>query len=446
MASISTASAGKHFPVAQAGHLEVLSAAGQGAQPVSGAVQVYRALNSNSAYTRSLVGDSWTPWKKIATTEDINEASGSYMTHVRLAGAGVDLNRCYLGESYYTWDAGETMTAGMNFPPAAPAAGVLYTAVASTVACCRRCCWTRGRRPSPACTRAPGTARAGAWGAWRISGGLSGIAQLPKADAGEVYVDGIGWMAWDAAAPAGYYLKPGQRNVRLEITASGSVPVPAYVRRVYVRAIGGGGGGAYSHQGATENSPSYGTVYIGSGGGAGGGAGEYYEGELAVAPGIPLAITIGAGGGPGSSTADGTAGGQTLIQQGASVLKSLSGGGGGGRASYTFGGVSGAGGGQPGGTGTAWFAGLSGYASPPGNGGGGGFSPFGAGGMADIDRVPQLCRRRRLSAAFPRLGRGRWRRRWFVGRRQWLLRGWRGGSLRHRHPGVLNDTRKHAYP
>ena len=110
---------------------------------------------------------------------------------------------------------------------------------------------------------------------------------------------------------------------------------------MYVRAIGGGGGGAYSHQGATENTPSYGTVYIGSGGGAGGGAGEYYEGELAVAPGIPLAITIGAGGGPGSSTTDGTAGGQTLIQQGASVLKSLSGGGGGGRASYTFGGVSG---------------------------------------------------------------------------------------------------------
>ena len=100
VASISTASAGKHFPVAQAGHLEVLSAAGQGGQPVSGAVQVYRALNSNSVYTRSLVGENWTPWKKIATTEDINEASGSYMTHVRLAGAGVDLNRCYLGESY----------------------------------------------------------------------------------------------------------------------------------------------------------------------------------------------------------------------------------------------------------------------------------------------------------------------------------------------------------
>ena len=44
VASISTASAGKHFPVAQAGHLEVLSAAGQGGQPVSGVVQVYRAL------------------------------------------------------------------------------------------------------------------------------------------------------------------------------------------------------------------------------------------------------------------------------------------------------------------------------------------------------------------------------------------------------------------
>ena len=33
VASISTASAGKHFPVAQAGHLEVLSAAGRAASP-----------------------------------------------------------------------------------------------------------------------------------------------------------------------------------------------------------------------------------------------------------------------------------------------------------------------------------------------------------------------------------------------------------------------------
>ena len=104
----------------------------------------------------------------------------------------------------------------------------------------------------------------------------------------------------------------------------------------------------------------------------GGGAGEYYEGELAVAPGIPLAITIGAGGGPGSSTTDGTAGGQTLIQQGASVLKSLSGGGGGGRASYTFGGVSGRAADSRAAP-ARRFAGLSGYASPPGNGGGGGF-------------------------------------------------------------------------
>ena len=218
---------------------------------MSGVVQVYRALNSNSAYTRSLVGENWTPWKKIATTEDINEASGSYMTHVRLAGAGVDLNRCYLGESYYTWDAGETMTAGLNFRPPRPPPACSTQPWHRPAACCRRCCWTRGRRPGPACTRVPGW-RGRRLGRMANLGRLSGIAQLPKADAGEVYVDGVGWMAWDAAAPAGYYLKPGQRNTRLEITASGSVQVPAYVRRVYVRAIGGGGGGAYSHQGATR--------------------------------------------------------------------------------------------------------------------------------------------------------------------------------------------------
>ena len=185
--------------------------------------------------------------------------------------------------------------------------------------------------------------------------------------------------------------------------------------------------------------------HIGSGGGAGGGAGEYYEGELAVAPGIPLAITIGAGGGPGSSTTDGTAGGQTLIQQGASVLKSLSGGGG-AVAPRTPSAVFRGGRRTAGRHRHGLVRGLErlclsarqwrrrrGFA-------------IRRGGLADIDRVPQLCRRRRLSAAFPRLGRGRWRRRWFVGRRQWLLRDWRGGTLRRRHIGVLNDTGKHAYP
>ena len=141
----------------QAGHLEVLSAAGQGGQPVSGVVQVYRALNSNSAYTRSLVGENWTPWKKIATTEDINEASGSYATHVRLAGAGVDLNRCYLGESYYTWDAGETMTAGLNFrPPRPPPA---CSTVASTGRVLQTVLLDAGPAARPACTRVPGMAR-----------------------------------------------------------------------------------------------------------------------------------------------------------------------------------------------------------------------------------------------------------------------------------------------
>ena len=201
------------------------------------------------------MGDSWTPWKKIATTEDINEASGSYATHVRLAGAGVDLNRCYLGESYYTWDAGDDD--GGNELPAAPAAGVLYTAVASTGRVLQTVLLDAGPAAKPGMYTRLGTARPapGARGGSRAAS--SGIAQLPKADAGEVYVDGIGWMAWDAAAPAGYYLKPGQRNVRLEITASGSVPVPALCAPgVCPRDRRRRRSGAYPHQGATENSPS----------------------------------------------------------------------------------------------------------------------------------------------------------------------------------------------
>ena len=209
-------------------------------------------------------------------------------------------------------------------------------------------------------------------------------------------------MAWDAAAPAGYYLKPGQRNTRLEITASGSVQVPAYVRRVYVRAIGGGGGGAYSHQGATENTPSYGTVYIGSGGGA-----AAPVNTKASWPSRPAFLW------PSPSAPAGSRQFHHRRHCGwpnpdpARRLRAEKpvGRRWGGRASYTFGGVSGRAADSRAAP-ARQFAGLSGYASPPGNGGGGGFR--------HSARGPGGHRSGSLNYAggagyppFPRLGRGR---------------------------------------
>jgi hypothetical protein len=94
--------------------------------------------------------------------------------------------------------------------------------------------------------------------------------------------------------------------------ASGNWTVPALVRWVKVRAVGGGGGGGGGDTG-----------YSGGGGGAGG----YAEAILPVIPGQVYSITVGVGGAAGVSGGSGAAGGSTFFGSG---LVTATGGGGGG--------------------------------------------------------------------------------------------------------------------
>lgn len=380
----STASSGQNYPVANAGHLEVFSAAGDGETSNSGQVQVYHALNSGEMYIRSLLNGAWSPWKKLATLEDLGAAGAAYMKHVVLSGNGIDLNKYYAGENYYTWGASSTMTGGLNFPPCSAASGTLYVAAASPGAVSQTVVVNSSSPSKPRIFTRWGNGTTGVWGVWKCMSAISLPFLLPTADAGDVYVDGLGWFAWDAAEPAGYYLRQGQRTVRQVVARSGTLTIPNYVRRVFVRAIGGGGGGAHSDQGVSTTSGSFGSVHICTGGGGGGGAGEYFENFLDITPGTPLTITIGAGGTTGIATTDANDGGQTVIKQGAVTLKTLRGGGGAGRASHMFGGVAGRNGGNPGSHGATWLAGISGYGCPPGNGGNGAPSPFGYGGTGGL--------------------------------------------------------------
>ena len=379
-----TAAGGQNYPVANAGHLEVFSSAGEGEASNSGQVQVYHALNSSEMYLRSLLNGTWSPWKKLASLDDLAAAATNYMKHVFLSGNGVDLNSYYAGENYYTWNALATMTNGLNFPPCSVATGTLYVSAPSAGGVVQTAVVNANSPYKPRIFTRWGNGATGVWGVWKCIGSVSLVSHLPTADAGDVYVDGVGWFAWDAAAPAGYYLRQGQRTVRQVVSASGSLAIPSYVRRVFVRAIGAGGGGAHSDQGVSTSSTTYGEIHICTGGGGGGGAGEYLEDFLDITPGVALAITIGAGGTTGIATTDANDGGQTVIKQGAATLKTLRGGGGAGRASHMFGGVAGRNGGNPGSHGATWLAGISGFGCPPGNGGNGAASPFGYGGAGGL--------------------------------------------------------------
>ena len=148
-------------------------------------------------------------------------------------------------------------------------------------------------------------------------------------------------------------------------TSNGTFTVPDDVTSISVVCVGGGGGGGTSNQ---EDE---------LGGGGGGGALAYVN-NITTTPGESLTITVGAGGNPGGSNANGTAGGNSSLSRGGTTLCSAGGGSGGGAE---------AGNGGAGGTvitGTGGSGGSGGNANEgtenfgAGGGGAGGYS--GAGG------------------------------------------------------------------
>jgi len=119
----------------------------------------------------------------------------------------------------------------------------------------------------------------------------------------------------------------------VEFTANGTFKVPSGVTKLRVDVYGGGGGG-----GGTPTASE-------SGGGGGGGA--YTGGVLTVSHGESLTIVVGAagtGGAEGNPAASGTAGGDTQILSGSTVVFAANGGQGGQGGSSSGAGSGGAGG------------------------------------------------------------------------------------------------------
>ena len=163
-------------------------------------------------------------------------------------------------------------------------------------------------------------------------------------------------------------------NRKAVFTSNGTWPVPDFVDTIWVSGCAGGGGGGSSGGGTSS---------AGGAGGAGGGAGEpVLKTPISVTPGHTLSITIGAAGVGGAAPAsdtvgnNGTAGGNTVLEDSTSsttllTLTGGSGGDGGGGAGAANGAAPSSG--YPGGG-----AGRDSIYSA--NGGTGGSGPFGGGG------------------------------------------------------------------
>ncbi|MBG0508913.1 hypothetical protein I3J13_09065 [Agrobacterium sp. MOPV5] len=241
----------------------------------------------------------------------------------------------------------------------------------------------------------------------KIDNGSDPLGGDLKTGAVVVFVyDGTNVQVTFASAMLTERLNKGSTIVSYGAAGSFSWNPPANVRSVFVRVWGGGAGG-----GGNQN----------TGAGGGGGGGGYAEGYVAVTPGTPVTVVVGAGGAGGlnSTAQNGVAGGSSSFGPsvsasggtgGAGALNGTQGASGGGgtgvggqrqamggqgssgswvfNASYGIGGSGGAAaaGGGPGG---GISSGLPASGQAPGGGGGGGAMNFsggaGAAGLVTIE-------------------------------------------------------------
>ncbi|MFK0207990.1 hypothetical protein [Agrobacterium sp. NPDC090283] len=163
----------------------------------------------------------------------------------------------------------------------------------------------------------------------KIDNGSDPIAGDLKSGSVAVFVyDGTNVQITFSSSMLQARLNKGSTIVAFSATGVSSWTPPANVRSVFARVWGAGGGGGGNQS---------------NGAGGGGGGGGYAEGHVAVTPGTPVNVTVGAGGtgGAGNTTyGDGAAGGTSSF--GSAV--SATGGGGGKGAPNNSQGVSGGGG------------------------------------------------------------------------------------------------------
>ena len=175
---------------------------------------------------------TWGPWRKVV-------AEGEAMRRVRLTTA-TDANTLIEDNVNYAWSNSVVM--GVNFPNIRGAGYLLSYHMAGDLFAQELTILSTGRKPY--CFHRLGNPQTNIWQPWRVTSPFSNANSMPDFDAGDIYVDGIGWHRWNGtrymAAVAAGALGPGQmltdvthsRSLSVVYTNSTEQPIMVYVRVV----------------------------------------------------------------------------------------------------------------------------------------------------------------------------------------------------------------------
>lgn len=133
----------------------------------------------------------WGMWQQQARYDDA-------MTHVLLTTA-TDANTLTADNTFYTWRSGTVVVSGSNWAPVGTNVSGGHLEVrwaASDYVIQTVTIPISGAKPRIYQRFGSGTS----WQAWKIISPVSSITWLPTADAGDVYVDGLGWHCWNGSA------------------------------------------------------------------------------------------------------------------------------------------------------------------------------------------------------------------------------------------------------
>lgn len=186
------AAAGTNYPIAIGGWLTVTQPSTGG-----GTAQEYVARNTSNLtlttgprrFWRVRDGGVWSAWQEVLST-------GLGMTHVFLS-AATDANTLIADNTFYTWTA-SVVAGGANFPGYSAAGYMQVFWHAATVVSQELTLLVTGGKPLKFARF--GNTSTGVWQPWKVTSAFNSIGWMPSNDMGDIYVDGLGWHAWNGTA------------------------------------------------------------------------------------------------------------------------------------------------------------------------------------------------------------------------------------------------------
>lgn len=150
-----------------------------------------RAAANRKWWRVQAAGSTWTAWTEVAST-------ASAMTHTFLT-AATDANTLTSDNTFYTWTA-SAVAGGANFPGYSAAGYMQVFWQAATVVSQELTLLVTGGKPLKFARF--GNTSTGVWQPWKVMGAFNSTGWMPANDMGDIYVDGLGWHAWNASRSA----------------------------------------------------------------------------------------------------------------------------------------------------------------------------------------------------------------------------------------------------